>query len=63
MTDSTPQFIMFFDFSSAFSVIQSRVLKVKLEDMQADAPMVKWTDDNLMGRLQFESFRAVCLNV
>lgn len=50
--DSTPQFIIF-DFSSAFSTIQPRLLKVKLGDMQVDTPMVKWTDDNLMGRPQF----------
>ena len=45
--------VMFFNFSSAFNTIQPKLLKVELENIQVDSPLVTWVSDYLTGRLQY----------
>lgn len=41
--------VMFFDFSSTFNPIQPALLRIKLLDMQVDAPVVAWLTSQLQG--------------
>ena len=42
--------IMFFDFSSAFNTIQSRLLRSKLENTGVDHHLLNWIVDYLINR-------------
>ena len=44
---------MFFNFSSAFSIIQPGLLRAKLENMQVDSSLLTWVDDYLKDRSQY----------
>ncbi|TWW54260.1 hypothetical protein D4764_0182710 [Takifugu flavidus] len=47
--------VVFFDFSSAFSTIQPRLLRAEVENMQVDAPLVSRIEDDLTADLQNHS--------
>ena len=55
---------MFFNFSSAFSIIQPGLLRAKLENMQVDSSLLTWVDDYLKDRSQYVRLHnCVCLTV
>ena len=49
--------IMFFDFSSAFNMIQPTLLHEKRQKFQIDASTASWINDYLMDRAQFVPLR------